>query len=150
MATEVDTVATRIGAIGHKDSGAAVTYSMHQPTEPNSSARKPRVGENLVHGAGTLVGATLRAPGDFTLALAQGAHNMPRLWNDRTVREQNEIKGIGSGIAVGCKVSFLSCIVPRVIRHDRQSDASRNLYSGRTTVLRAFLHNRMKALGTEG
>ena len=107
MATEVDTVATRIGAIGYKDTGAAVTYSMHPPSSSQSSVRNPRIGEKFVNGAGTVVGATLRAPANFTLALAQGAHNMPRLWNDRTVREQHKINGVGSGIAVGCKVSVL-------------------------------------------
>ena len=106
MAAEVDTIATKIGMIGQKDSDAGVTYSMHASNSKAPAERKAKLGENFVNGAGTVLGASFRAPMNFTLALAQGAHNMPRLWSDRSVREQDEIKGIGSGIAVGCKVSL--------------------------------------------
>lgn len=49
-------------------------------------------------GAIRAIGAGLRSPMDFTLALAKGFHNAPRLYGDTTVRETPEIKGVTSGV----------------------------------------------------
>jgi hypothetical protein len=56
-------------------------------------------------GRGTLrIGkAAARAPGAFTLAMARGAHNVPKLWGDRTVRPQEKVTGISSGMKEGVK-----------------------------------------------
>lgn len=43
----------------------------------------------------------------FTVAMAQGAHNAPRMWGDRTVRPQPKVTGLGTGLMAGCKVSCL-------------------------------------------
>jgi histidinol dehydrogenase len=40
----------------------------------------------------------------FTFAMAQGAHNAPRLWGDKTVRPQDKITGLGSGFVAAGKV----------------------------------------------
>jgi hypothetical protein len=41
----------------------------------------------------------------FTVAMAEGAHNAPRLWGDRSVRKPVKVTGIMSGISAGCQVS---------------------------------------------
>ncbi|MCJ1472120.1 hypothetical protein MMC13_000767 [Lambiella insularis] len=47
--------------------------------------------------------AAARAPGAFTLAMARGAHNVPLLWGDRTVRTQGKVTGVASGVKEGVK-----------------------------------------------
>lgn len=64
-----------------------------------------KVGSQLLKGSVKIVKATARSPGTFTLALAQGSHNAPRLWGDSTVREPYAVTGVSSGLAAGCKVS---------------------------------------------
>lgn len=63
-----------------------------------------KVGSKLLKGSVKIVKASARSPGTFTLALAQGSHNAPRLWGDSTVREPYAVTGISSGLAAGCKV----------------------------------------------
>jgi hypothetical protein len=55
--------------------------------------------------AGTLrIGkAAARAPGEFALAMARGAHNVPKYWGDRTVRPQEKVTGISNGLKQGVK-----------------------------------------------
>ncbi|KAK6333509.1 hypothetical protein TWF718_011317 [Orbilia javanica] len=54
-------------------------------------------------GAGRIAGAMMKSPLDFTLALAQGFHNAPLLYGDTTVRKQEKITGMGSGLKVAGK-----------------------------------------------
>ena len=35
--------------------------------------------------------------------MARGAHNLPSLWGDRTVRQQKKVTGLGSGVKEGVK-----------------------------------------------
>ncbi|KAG9748934.1 hypothetical protein KCU73_g6959, partial [Aureobasidium melanogenum] len=43
----------------------------------------------------------------FTVAMAEGAHNAPRLWGDRSVRKPVKVTGIMSGISAGCQELLL-------------------------------------------
>lgn len=70
----------------------------------HQSQTRKMIGSQLLKGSGRIVRASLRAPMTFSLALAQGSHNAPRLWSDRTVRDQENITGISSGVVAGCKV----------------------------------------------
>lgn len=36
--------------------------------------------------------------------MAQGAHNLPKVWGDKTVRPQEKITGLGSGLKAAVKV----------------------------------------------
>ena len=72
------------------------------------SQPRKNIGSQLLKGSSRIVKASFRSPMTFTLALAQGSHNAPRLWNDTTVREQDNITGISSGVMAGCKVRSLS------------------------------------------
>jgi hypothetical protein len=42
----------------------------------------------------------------FTVAMAEGAHNAPRLWGDRLVRKPTKVTGIVSGLSAGCQVGI--------------------------------------------
>ena len=107
MAIELDAAATSIARPGKRESS-----STNKGQNPNSrDAREPRkphemqaLGSATARGSARVFRATFWAPMNFSLALAQGAHNAPKLWGDKTVREQHEITGILSGISAGCKV----------------------------------------------
>ena len=53
--------------------------------------------------AGKIVSAGVKSPMDFTLSLAQGFHNAPKLYGDTTVRQNEKIVGLHSGLKVAGK-----------------------------------------------
>jgi hypothetical protein len=80
-----------------------------QHSHPTPSSKEPNetiVGLRAAKGLGRIVKAAARAPGTFTVAMAQGAHNAPRMWGDKTVRPQDKVTGVVSGVVAGCKVSL--------------------------------------------
>ena len=72
-------------------------------SESTDSKDHKYLGEYFFDGTARIVKAAARAPGTFAAGMAQGAHNMPRMWGDATVRPAAEVTGIGSGVAEGCK-----------------------------------------------
>ncbi|KAI4220457.1 MAG: hypothetical protein LQ349_008081 [Xanthoria aureola] len=54
-------------------------------------------------GIGRIVGAGLKSPMDFTLSLARGFHNAPRLYGDESVRHPDKVTGIQSGLRTAGK-----------------------------------------------
>ena len=58
-------------------------------------------------GIGRAVDAGIKSPMDFTLALAKGFHNAPRLYGDTSVRPHEHITGFQSGIKAAGKVSIM-------------------------------------------
>jgi hypothetical protein len=58
-------------------------------------------------GFGRVFQAAVRAPMKFTVAMAEGAHNAPRLWGDRLVRKPTKVTGIVSGLSAGCQVGTM-------------------------------------------
>ncbi|MCJ1288321.1 hypothetical protein MMC26_007676 [Xylographa opegraphella] len=58
-------------------------------------------------GVGRIVGAGLKSPMEFTLSLAKGFHNAPKLYGDESVRQPDRITGFQSGIrAAGKEFGF--------------------------------------------
>ena len=55
-------------------------------------------------GIGRIVGAGLKSPMDFTLSLARGFHNAPKLYGDESVRQAEKITGFHSGLKAAGKV----------------------------------------------
>lgn len=55
-------------------------------------------------GIGRIVGAGLKSPMDFTLNLARGFHNAPKLYGDESVRQPDKITGFHSGLKAAGKV----------------------------------------------
>ena len=64
-----------------------------------SERRSSRTKKGLIR----LAVGTKTAIVDIPLAVTQGTHNMPRLYGDKTVREQDEIKGVGSSMTAAGK-----------------------------------------------
>lgn len=56
-------------------------------------------------GVGRIVGAGLKSPMDFTLGIARGFHNAPKLYGDDTVRREDKITDFQSGLKAAGKVS---------------------------------------------
>ncbi|KAL8952864.1 MAG: hypothetical protein Q9222_001256 [Ikaeria aurantiellina] len=54
-------------------------------------------------GIGRIVGAGLKSPMDFTLSLARGFHNAPRLYGDESVRHPDKVTGIQTGLKAAGK-----------------------------------------------
>lgn len=50
-----------------------------------------------------MVGAGVKSPMNFTLGLAKGFHNAPKLYGDDTVRKSEKVTGIASGLKVAGK-----------------------------------------------
>ena len=73
----------------------SVTFPRHMSFETALSTGK---------GVGRIVGAGLKSPMDFTLGLARGFHNAPRLYGDESVRPADKITGISSGLKAASKV----------------------------------------------
>jgi hypothetical protein len=59
-------------------------------------------------GVSRIVGTGLRAPMDVTMGLSKGFHNLPKAYGDETVRRQDKVTGIQSGLRVAGKVSVTS------------------------------------------
>ena len=55
-------------------------------------------------GVGRIVSAGLKSPMDFTLSLARGFHNAPKLYGDESVRKSEKITGFQSGLKAAGKV----------------------------------------------
>lgn len=54
-----------------------------------------------------IVGAGFKSPMDFTLSVARGFHNAPKLYGDESVRQAHKVTGLQSGLKAAGKVSVL-------------------------------------------
>ena len=57
-------------------------------------------------GAQRIVAAGMKSPMDFTLGLARGFHNAPKLYGDDTVRPQEKVTDFKSGLQAAGKVNI--------------------------------------------
>jgi hypothetical protein len=55
-------------------------------------------------GLARIASATIKLPMDMTLAMTQGLHNAPKLYDDSTVRHMHKVTGAGSGLKAAGKV----------------------------------------------
>lgn len=60
-----------------------------------------------------IVGAGLKSPMDFTLNLARGFHNAPKLYGDESVRQADKVTGLQSGLKAAGKVCCCSLACKR-------------------------------------
>ena len=56
-------------------------------------------------GVGRIVGAGLKSPMDFTLSIARGFHNAPKLYGDESVRQADKVTDLQSGLKAAGRVS---------------------------------------------
>ncbi|KAL9116784.1 MAG: hypothetical protein Q9187_006686 [Circinaria calcarea] len=77
------------------------------PMEPSNQRITFDAALGAGKGVGRIVGAGLKSPMDFTLGLARGFHNAPKLYGDETVRRTEKITGLQSGLkAAGKEFGF--------------------------------------------
>lgn len=62
-------------------------------------------------GVGRMVGVGLKSPMDFTLSLARGFHNAPKLYGDESVRPADKVTDFQSGLKAAGKVGFDETLV---------------------------------------
>jgi hypothetical protein len=83
--------------------------SCSRPRTPKEFDPSKLTIENAI-GAGKgvqrIIAAGMKSPGDFTLALARGFHNAPKLYGDDTVRPQEKVTDLQSGLRAAGKVSL--------------------------------------------
>lgn len=69
--------------------------------DPSSITLESAIGASK--GLSRIVGAGLKSPMDFTLGLARGFHNAPKLYGDDTVRPQEKVTDFQSGLRAAGK-----------------------------------------------
>jgi hypothetical protein len=96
---------TIIAPEGESSKGASIgpAFGISGPSRFSDSSSGYTPGKHALTGTLRIGKAAARAPGAFTLAMARGAHNVPKLWGDRTVRPQEKVTGISSGVKEGVK-----------------------------------------------
>ena len=61
---------------------------------------------NTGKGVSRIVGAGFKSPMDFSMNVARGFHNAPKLYGDETVRQTEKITDLQSGLKAAGKVSW--------------------------------------------
>ena len=111
-------------------------------------------------GIGRMVGAGVKSPMDFTLALARGFHNAPKLYGDDKVRSPDRITDFQSGLRAAGKVQlmFVESYVANEVgiwlrllrwRHWSRDSASRWCEERRCCRIREGLRERCRGLHVE-
>jgi len=73
----------------------SISDAAHMPLDAAVGAGK---------GVGRMVGVGLKSPMDFTLGLARGFHNAPKLYGDESVRQADKVTDFQSGLKAAGKV----------------------------------------------
>ena len=87
-----------------RDRSSFDSKAIKSPAKSQTISLETAVGTSK--GIGRIVGAGLKSPMDFTLSLARGFHNAPRLYGDESVRHPDKVTGIQSGLKTAGKVRF--------------------------------------------
>ena len=77
--------------------------SLHQSVSEQAQQISLDTVAGAGRGAGRIVSAGLKSPMDFTLSLARGFHNAPKLYGDDKVRQTEKITDLQSGLKVAGK-----------------------------------------------
>ncbi|KAH0559843.1 hypothetical protein GP486_003640 [Trichoglossum hirsutum] len=94
------------GRLSRSNSGSRRSSSLHRRSGSDSTPQAAQVTLDAAIGAtksvSRIVGTGLKSPIDFTLSLARGFHNAPKLYGD-TVRPSDKVTGIQSGLKAAGK-----------------------------------------------
>ena len=82
------------------------------PSQQRRPDRSPSRGNQMTFetalaggkGVGRIVGAGLKSPLDFTLGIAKGFHNAPKLYGDQSVRQADKVTDFQSGLKAAGRV----------------------------------------------
>ncbi|KAK4503548.1 hypothetical protein PRZ48_004463 [Zasmidium cellare] len=78
--------------------------SNSRPGSPKGSfAQHLKTGQDTAKGVHRIVGAGLKSPMDFSMGLAKGFHNAPKLYGDESVRQSEKVSDFKSGIMAATK-----------------------------------------------
>lgn len=83
-------------------SSSHATKETKKQFDPSAITLESAIGASK--GISRVVGAGMKSPMDFTLGLARGFHNAPKLYGDDTVRPQERVTGFQSGLRAAGKV----------------------------------------------
>ncbi|MCJ1468979.1 hypothetical protein MMC07_007610 [Pseudocyphellaria aurata] len=102
---EIGSEFVRVPNIGLNKANLAKDEQAYYPHRPPvlSSTNRKIVGQRAAKGISRIGKAAFRSPMTFTIGMAQGAHNLPKVWGDKTVRPQEKITGFGSGLKAAVK-----------------------------------------------
>ncbi|RYP26948.1 hypothetical protein DL767_007870 [Monosporascus sp. MG133] len=82
----------------------------HGPTPPETATTSPQQHHDSLERAmvvgksvNNIVSTGIRTPMNFCMGLAKGFRNLPKLYNDDTVRPPEKVKGLGSGLKIAGK-----------------------------------------------
>jgi UDP:flavonoid glycosyltransferase YjiC (YdhE family) len=93
------------GRNGSKDHLETVSNPDSSPVNEPDMMRSR--GVHMTKGAGRIIKALIQAPVNISVNLTRGAHNVPKLWGDDTVRPQERVTDFRSGMkAVGREFGF--------------------------------------------
>jgi len=99
-------------AAAHSTIGGMVMGIVDYPVEINKMQSDHEVSKTLAKdfaldsgkGISRIIGTGLRAPMDFTMNVSKGFGNVPKLYGDDTVRKEEKVTGIDSGLGAAVKV----------------------------------------------
>ena len=97
------------GSLSRSDSrGSSPNRQMPHHHRSLSGSQAGQISLDAAVGAGKsikqIVGAGLKSPMDFTLSIARGFHNAPKLYGDESVRQADKVTGLQSGLKAAGKV----------------------------------------------
>ncbi|KAH6878387.1 hypothetical protein J4E91_000045 [Alternaria rosae] len=82
------------------------TYSLASSSNKDNDMLRP-TGLRTSKGFGRIVKAGVQSPMELSVGITKGFHNAPRLWNDTTVRPQEKVTDLKSGmVAIGREFGF--------------------------------------------
>ncbi|KAI9830004.1 MAG: hypothetical protein M1826_005177 [Phylliscum demangeonii] len=88
---------------GRPASPSSAGVPLHRSSTDCPAGQTVQAAVEATQGVGRIVGAGLKSPMDFTLALAKGFHNAPKLYGDKTVRTTDKVTGLQSGLKAAGK-----------------------------------------------
>jgi hypothetical protein len=84
-----------------RDTSTSPARSRSRSKSPNKFTLESAISSGK--GLSRIIEAGMKSPMDFTLGLARGFHNAPKLYGDDTVRPQSKVTGIQSGLKAAGK-----------------------------------------------
>ncbi|KAK5114000.1 hypothetical protein LTR62_003123 [Meristemomyces frigidus] len=109
-ASMADALRGQLGSSGHSKSRSPSRSGSAAPAPGGKQPAKTGSGENPLEtyidtgkGIKKIVGAGFSSPMDFTMSLAKGFHNAPKLYGDDTVRKADQVTDFRSGVKAATK-----------------------------------------------
>jgi hypothetical protein len=93
-----------------RSSSTTTPHDQHCQVPSNASEHLLDTAYGTGKGISKIIGAGLKSPMDFTMALSKGFHNIPRLYGEEP-RPIDKVTGIKSGIRAAGKVTCFSILV---------------------------------------